>query len=194
MLIAFHKPIDVLSQFTSVADGRPTLADFGFPPRVYPLGRLDADSEGLLLLSDEGHLNARLLHPKHGHTRRYWAQVERTPSLEALKALAAGPRIQGRQALPCRVWILEPQPDVPPREPPIRFRKNVPTCWICLELVEGKNRQARRLTAAVGHPTLRLIRVQIGRYELGELRLGTWRILNEKERRLVFDSSGMGKT
>jgi 23S rRNA pseudouridine2457 synthase len=186
MLIAFNKPFGVLSQFTRGPAARPTLKDFEFPPRVYPLGRLDSDSEGLLLLSDEGHLNARLLHPRRGHTRRYWAQVERIPTPQALKTLATGPRIQGRQTLPCRAWILEPQPEVPPREPPIRFRKSVPTCWVGLELVEGKNRQVRRMTAAIGHPTLRLIRVRIGQYELGELPSGTWRVLNAKERTLVF--------
>lgn len=188
MLIAFNKPFGVLSQFTPGPGARPTLMDFNFPPRVYPLGRLDADTEGLLLLSDEGHLNARLLHPKHGHARRYWAQVEKIPTPEALKAVATGTRIQGRQTLPCRAWILEPQPDMPPRDPPIRFRKSVSTCWIGLELVEGKNRQVRRMTATIGHPTLRLIRVRIGQYELGQLPAGTWRILKEKERTLVFGS------
>src|SRR5947209_4846245 len=137
MLLAFNKPYGVLSQFTSDGSPHRTLAEFNFPPGVYPLGRLDADSEGLLLLSDEPGLNARLLHPRHAHQRVYWAQVERVPSREALRDLQEGFKIQGRDTLPCAAWTLEPQPDMPPREPPIRFRKNVPTCWIGLALVEG---------------------------------------------------------
>ncbi len=186
MLIAFHKPFGVLSQFTSDGSPNRTLADFGFPPRVYPLGRLDADSEGLLLLSDEPGLNARLLHPRQGHKRVYWAQVERVTTAEALRELEKGLVIQGRKTLPCRAWLLEPQPQVPPRQPPIRFRKTVPTCWLGLELAEGRNRQVRRMTAAAGHPTLRLIRVQIGAFQLGSLAPGCWRALSGKERALVM--------
>src|SRR5579859_217994 len=169
MLIAFNKPFGVLSQFTSDGSANRTLADFGFPKKVYPLGRLDADSEGLLLLSDEAALNTRLLHPHHAHQREYWAQVERVPERAALEQLSKGVLVQGRRTLPCKAWVLEPQPDVPPREPPIRFRKAVPTCWVGLQLIEGKNRQVRRMTAAVGHPTLRLIRVRIGAFEIGAL-------------------------
>src|ERR1044071_3456873 len=141
MLIAFHKPYGVLSQFTP--DGSPNrpLAEFGFPKNVYPIGRLDADSEGLLLLSDEAALNERLLHPHRAHEREYWAQVERIPTPDALRRLENGVTIQRRKTLPCRAWMLDPQPDIAPRDPPIRFRKNVPTCWIGLELIEGKNRQ-----------------------------------------------------
>ena len=186
MLIAFHKPYGVISQFTPDRSARRTLAEFGFPPRVYPIGRLDADSEGLLLLSDEPELNQRLLHPRRGHGRVYWARVERIPTSEALKQLSNGVAVQGRKTLPCRAWILDPQPDLPPRDPPIRFRKNVPDCWIGLELVEGKNRQVRRMTAAIGHPTLRLIRVRIGGFELRELPPGTWRALTQAERALVL--------
>ena len=187
MLIAFHKPFGVLSQFT--ADGSPNrpLAGFGLPPRVYALGRLDADSEGLLLLSDEPGLNTRLLDPEHGHPRTYWAQVERVPDAEALRRLGSGGLvIQGHRTRPCRAWMLDPQPEIPPRDPPIRVRKNVPDRWIGLELHEGKNRQVRRMTAAVGHPTLRLIRVRIGDLELGDLAAGSWRELGPAERRLVF--------
>src|SRR5690242_11017264 len=160
MLIAFHKPYGVLSQFTP--DGSPNrpLAEFGFPKGVYPIGRLDADSEGLLLLSEEAELNQRLLHPKQAHEREYWVQVERVPTAEVLRELGKGVLVQGRKSLPCRAWLLEPQPEMPPREPPIRFRKTVPTCWLGMELTEGKNRQVRRMTAAVGHPTLRLMRVR----------------------------------
>ncbi len=186
MLIAFHKPYGVLSQFTEEVPGQPTLAKFGFPPRVYPIGRLDADSEGLLLLSDEPALNERLLDPRHEHRRNYWAQVERVPTSEALKQLEQGVVIQGRKTLPGRVCLLDPQPVVPPREPPIRLRKRVPDCWIALELVEGKNRQVRRMTAAIGHPTLRLIRVKFGGLELGDLAAGQWRRLSLAERESLW--------
>ena len=186
MLIAFHKRYGVLSQFTRDGSDFRTLAEFGFPPRVYPIGRLDADSEGLLLLSDETELNERLLHPRHGHRRVYWAQVERIPTADALRKLAKGVLLQGRKPLPCRAWLLKPQPELRPRDPPIRFRKNVPDCWIALELVEGRNRQVRRMTAAIGHPTLRLIRVRIGKFQLGDLPAGKWKILTALERKLVL--------
>ena len=186
MLIAFHKPYGVLSQFTPDGSPHRTLAEFGFPKGVYPIGRLDAESEGLLLLSDEPELNARLLHPSRGHTRTYWAHVERVPSAEALAELERGVVIGGRRTLPCRAWLLDPQPQMPPRDPPIRFRKNVPDAWIAIALVEGRNHQVRRMTAAVGHPTLRLVRVQIGELELGELAAGSWRELGKSERARVF--------
>ncbi len=185
MLLAFHKPFGVLSQFTSEASPHRTLADFGFPKNVYPVGRLDAESEGLLLLSDEPSLNQRLLHPRYAHQREYWAQVEGIPSTQALAKLQSGLVIQGRKTLPCRAWLLQPQPDMPPRDPPIRFRKTVPASWLGLELLEGKNRQVRRMTAAIGHPTLRLLRVRIGRFQLRNLRPGAWRELDSAERELV---------
>ena len=189
MLIAFNKPYGVLSQFTSDGSPHRTLSEFNLPPGVYPIGRLDSDSEGLLLLSDEPELNERLLHPRHGHKRIYWAQVERVPEPAALAKLASGPIVQGRQALPCRAWLLDPQPEVPPRDPPIRFRKNVATAWIGLGLTEGKNRQVRRMTAAIGHPTLRLVRVQIGGYKLPiDLRPCMWKELSGPERKLVQGS------
>ena len=186
MLLAFHKPYGVVSQFTPDGSRHRTLADFGLPPRVYPIGRLDAESEGLLLLSDEPDLNARLLHPARGHVRTYWAQVERVPAAEALAQLERGVSIGGRMTLPCSAWLLDPQPVMPPREPPIRFRKNVPDAWIGLELIEGKNHQVRRMTAAVGHATLRLVRVKIGALELGDLAPGKWRELPAAERARVF--------
>jgi 23S rRNA pseudouridine2457 synthase len=186
VLIAFHKPYGVLSQFTEDGSANKTLSEFNFPKGVYPLGRLDADSEGLLLLSDEGELNAKLLHPRRGHTRTYWAQVERVPDAAALAEMERGVVIQGYQALPCKVTLLEPAPEVSPRVPPIRFRKSVPDAWLELVLNEGKNRQVRRMTAAVGHPTLRLIRVAIGEFKLGVLGAGEWKELKEEERRLVF--------
>ena len=189
MLIAFHKPFGVLSQFTVESPGQRTLAEFGFPKNVYPIGRLDADSEGLLLLSDEPALNEKLLHPRHAHEREYWAQVEKIPTPDALKELERGVMIQNRQTLPCRAWLLDPQPAVPPREPPIRYRKSVPDCWIGLELIEGKNRQVRRMTAAIGHPTLRLLRVRIGALRLEELQAGKWQELDSAGREKVFAAS-----
>jgi len=190
VLIAFNKPYGVLSQFSGDGSANRTLAEFGFPPRVYPIGRLDADSEGLLLLSDEPALNARLLHPRRAHRRVYWVQVEGIPGAEALRQLSRGVVIQGRKTLPCRALLLEPPPSVPPRQPPIRFRKTVPDGWLALELVEGKNRQVRRMTAAVGLPTLRLLRVRIGDFQPSDLPPGTWRILAAAERTLVLAGSG----
>jgi 23S rRNA pseudouridine2457 synthase len=181
VLIAFNKPFGVLSQFTS--DGSPNhpLAQFGFPPGVYPIGRLDADSEGLLLLSDEPEWNQRLLHPGKGHERVYWAQVERIPAEEALNRLRTGLKLKEFATLPCKARILDPQPELWPRTPPIRFRKSVPDCWIELVLTEGKNRQVRRMTAAIGHPTLRLVRVKIGGFELGRLEPGHWKALTAND-------------
>ena len=213
MLIAFNKPFGVLSQFTGDGSANRALAEFGFPKNVYAIGRLDADSEGLLLLSDEPAWNEKLLHPRHAHEREYWAQVEKIPTRETLNQLQHGVLIQERKTLPCRAWLLEPQPEVipvtvaasrqsaaicseeqsaalcrdaatpklPPRNPPIRFRKSVPDCWIGLELIEGKNRQVRRMTAAIGHPTLRLLRVRIGNFRLGDLPAGQWRALSAEE-------------
>ncbi len=189
MLLALHKPYGVLSQFTPEPGSRwRTLADFGLPKNVYALGRLDADSEGLLLLSDEAGLNSRLLDPVHGHRREYWVQVERIPTDAALAQLARGVTIGDYRTQPCTVRRLEPAPALPPRDPPIRMRQSVPDCWLALELSEGKNRQVRRMTAAVGHPTLRLVRVRIGALTLESLTLasGRWRELTAAERRSVF--------
>jgi 23S rRNA pseudouridine2457 synthase len=189
VLLAFNKPYGVVSQFTGGGTPHRTLAESGFPPGVYPIRRLDADSEGLLLLSDEPGLNERLLHPRHAHGREYWAQVERVPSQESLRKVSQGLVIHGREVLPCRAWLLDPQPELPHRDPPIRFRKTVHTCWIGLELTEGKNRQVRRMTAAIGHPTLRLVRARIGGLWLGTLAAGTWRELTARERQLALDRS-----
>ncbi len=187
MLIAFNKPYGVLSQFTPDGSPNQPLANFGLPKEVYPIGRLDADSEGLLLLSDEAALNQRLLHPRNAHEREYWVEVEKIPIADAVKELAQGVVIQGRKTLPCHARILEPQPEMPPRVPPVRFRKSVPTCWLALELVEGKNRQVRRMTAAIGHPTLRLVRVRIGRFTLGNISAGSWINLTPEQRKLVLN-------
>lgn len=187
MLIAIHKPYGVLSQFTPDVPGQRTLAEFGLPPNVYAVGRLDLDSEGLLLLSDEKGLNSRLLDPRAAHWRRYWAQVEGTPEEAQLALLRAGVKIGDSQTLPAKVQMVEP--DVPPRDPPIRERKSIPTAWIEIELREGKNRQVRRMTAAVGLPTLRLIRVRIGEFALPmDLLPGQWRELNAMERSQVWES------
>ncbi|HJT80169.1 MAG TPA: pseudouridine synthase [Chthoniobacterales bacterium] len=188
MLIAFNKPYGVISQFTSDGSSQHrTLAEFGFPKGVYPIGRLDAESEGLLLLCDEPELNTKLLHPDNAHVRVYWAQVERVPDADALNKLEDGVVIRGHKTLPCRAYTIDPQPNnIPPRDPPIRFRKNVPDVWVGLELTEGKNHQVRRMTAAVGHPTLRLIRVRIGAFSLGDLKVGEWRELTPNERSLLF--------
>src|SRR5215471_18507188 len=190
MLLAFHKPYGVLSQFTGDGSKNRTLAEFHLPKAVYPIGRLDADSEGLLLLSDETELNQRLLLPRHAHEREYWVQVEGIPSPEALDRLSRGVVVQGRKTLPSRVAPLDPQPEIPPRQPPIRVRKTVPTSWISLELIEGRNRQVRRMTAKVGHPTLRLIRVRIGAFRLGSLPPGSWKQLDHEERELVLRIEG----
>jgi 23S rRNA pseudouridine2457 synthase len=181
VLIAFNKPYGVLSQFTGDGSSNRPLSEFGFPKDVYAIGRLDADSEGLLLLSDEAKWNDRLLNPCHAHEREYWAQVENIPLPESLQKLSKGILIQGRKTLPCKAWLLEPQPEIPPRVPPIRFRKSVPDCWIGLQLVEGKNRQVRRMTAAIGHPTLRLLRARVGNFWLGTLPAGKWRELTATE-------------
>ena len=193
MLIAFHKPYGVLSQFTPDGSPNRTLAEFEFPRDVYPLGRLDSDSEGLLLLSDEPYLNKRLLTPEHAHSRIYWAQVERVPTAEALASLEGGVTIGAMTTLPCRVRMLAPQPLMPPRKPPIRVRKNVPDCWIALSLAEGKNHQVRKMTASIGHPTLRLIRVRIGEFDLGGLPPGVWRELTSGERARVFGGKTLAR-
>jgi 23S rRNA pseudouridine2457 synthase len=190
MLIAFYKPFDVLSQFTPDMPGQRTLAEFGFARGVYGIGRLDRDSEGLLLLSDEPDWTHRLLDPNQSHPRTYHVQVEGAPTARQFADLQAGVVVQGRRTRPARARLLEPAPTWPPRVPPIRFRKTVPDAWIALELTEGRNRQVRRMTAAVGLPTLRLIRSQIGELNLADLGLapGDWRPLNPQETTAVLTS------
>lgn len=192
MLIAFNKPYGVLSQFTPEPGSRwRTLADFGFPKGFYTLGRLDADSEGLILLSDEGGLNARLLDPAEAHRREYWVQVERVPASDALNRLSHGNLVVGDyRTRPCQARFLteSESSQIPPRNPPIRVRKSIADAWIALELTEGKNRQVRKMTAAVGHPTLRLFRVAIGDLRLASLALdpGQWKELRAEERILIW--------
>jgi 23S rRNA pseudouridine2457 synthase len=181
MLIAFNKPFGVLSQFTPDGSANRTLAEFGIPKGIYPIGRLDADSEGLLLLSDQPEWNARLLRPGEGHEREYWVQVEGVATPEKLQCLSSGVLVQGRTTLPCVVRVLEKSPDFPERNPPIRFRKTVPDCWLSIILREGRNRQVRRMTAAVSLPTLRLVRVRIGKLRLRDLEPGQWKKVQESE-------------
>lgn len=182
MVIAFHKPYGVLCQFTPDQPGQRTLAEFGFPKGVYPLGRLDMDSEGLLLLSNEPGLNGRLLDPSNAHPRTYHVQVEGEPDSRSIDRLSEGTIvIQGHRCLPCQVSILDPRPAHPPRIPPIRVRKEIPDTWISITLKEGKNRQVRRMTAAVGHPTLRLLRVSIGNFSDPSLLPGQWKVIDGYE-------------
>lgn len=185
MIIVCNKPYGVLSQFTpEPGSAWDTLAGLGLPKDVYPVGRLDADSEGMLVLSDERNLVAKLLEPERAHPRKYWVQVEGTIDSNALNTLQQGVEIHGRMTKPCNAMFLREPLDIPERTPPIRVRRTVPTSWIALELTEGRNRQVRKMTAAVGYPTLRLMRVRIGGLDLGSLNIavGSWCILNDRQR------------
>lgn len=187
MLVAFHKPYGVLSQFQPPdprggASSHATLAGFALPKGIYPIGRLDGDSEGLLLLTDEQALVNALLPPERRHPRSYWVQVEGNPTDAALARLAAGPQLGAERTRPCEAMRLMAAPPVGERSPPIRKRLTVPDAWLELTLTEGKNRQVRRMTAAVGHPTLRLVRFRIGAFELGDLPPGAWKQLGNSER------------
>ena len=185
-VIALHKPYGYVSRFTDEA-GHPGLASLLPVPDVYAAGRLDHDSEGLLLLTDDGALAHALTDPRRGHPRTYWVQVERVPDAAALAALARGVVVQGRRTRPAQARRLDAPPPLPPRGVPIRFRKSVPTAWLELTLREGRNRQVRRMTAAVGHPTLRLVRAALGPLRLIELGLapGEWRELRRDEERAL---------
>jgi 23S rRNA pseudouridine2457 synthase len=179
--LLFHKPYDVLSQFSGE---RRSLGDYIPVPDVYPVGRLDRDSEGLMLLTSDGRLQHRLTDPRYEHEKTYWAQVEGLVTDEALQRLRMGVDVQDYRTRPARARLLA-DPGLPPREPPVRFRAAIPTSWIELVLTEGRNRQVRRMTAATGFPTLRLIRVGIGPLRLGELAPGEWRELTAQERKLL---------
>jgi 23S rRNA pseudouridine2457 synthase len=176
--IIFNKPFGVLCQFSGERD---TLKKYIAIKDVYPVGRLDRDSEGLALLTDDGELQHQLSDPKFGHPRTYWVQVEGTPEEEALRPLREGVTIQGYRTRPALARLLPAEPVLPPRDPPIRFRKSVPVSWIEITLSEGRNRQVRRMTAAIGHPTLRLVRVAIGHLRLEGLKPGEWRELTAHE-------------
>jgi 23S rRNA pseudouridine2457 synthase len=183
--LKLFKPFDVLTQFTDES-GRATLKEFVPVAGVYPVGRLDRDSEGLLLLTDDGPLAHRLTDPRHDHPKTYLAQVEKIPDLKALDALRRGIKLSDGPTKPVEVTLLEAEPDLPERPVPIRFRKNVPTAWLRLVLREGRNRQVRRMTAAVGFPTLRLVRIAVGPITLDGLQPGEWRDLDEQERRSLL--------
>lgn len=172
--VLFHKPYGVLSQFTP-EDGARSLAEFDLPSGIYPAGRLDKDSEGLLLLTDDGPLIEQLLNPRNAKPKTYWALVERAPDEAALQRLRSGLRIEDYQTRPCQAKILAPQPEVPPRTPPVRVRKTVQDVWLEITLIEGKNRQVRKMTAAIGHPTLRLVRQSLANLSLAGLLPGQWR-------------------
>jgi 23S rRNA pseudouridine2457 synthase len=188
--LLFNKPFQVLSQFSPEGDKK-TLADFliGIPKNIYPVGRLDFDSEGLLLLTNDTSLNQKLLHPKSGHKKSYFVQVEGSPNAEQLERLQKGVTISvnGKQhkTLPAKIELIEP-PNFPERNPPVRFRKNIPTAWLSITIGEGKNRQVRKMTAAVGLPTLRLVRVAIGGLWLANLQAGAYKNLSTKELELIF--------
>ncbi|NET02458.1 MAG: rRNA large subunit pseudouridine synthase E [Sphaerospermopsis sp. SIO1G1] len=179
--ILFHKPYGVLSQFTQESPQHITLKEYIDVPNVYPVGRLDWDSEGLMLLTNDGKLQHRLANPRFAHKRTYWVQVERIPDSQAIQKLCTGVKIKDYHTRPAQVQLLLEEPTVSDRQPPIRYRKNVPTAWLEITLTEGKNRQVRRMTAAVGFPTLRLIRVSIAHLKLDNLPLGQWRILKTGE-------------
>ena len=172
MLLLFNKPFDVLCQFTD-AENRRTLADFVTEKGVYPAGRLDRDSEGLVLLTDDGPLQHRISHPRHKLLKTYWAQVEGEPDPQALEKLSKGVVLKDGKTAPAQAHII-PAPAVWTRDPPIRYRAEIPTTWIELSISEGRNRQVRRMTAAVGYPTLRLIRYQVGPWTLDKLAPGQW--------------------
>lgn len=183
--IAINKPYGVLPCFTD-QDGRPTLADYVAIPGVYAAGRLDLDSEGLLLLTSDGTLAHHITDPQHKLPKVYLAQVERIPNEEALEQLRQGVLLNGKKTRPAEVRLLPDDPQLPDRPVPIRFRKNVPTAWVEITLREGLNRQVRRMTAAVGHPTLRLVRVAIGPVVLGDLPPGQWRDLTSSEIQQIY--------
>lgn len=186
--ILFYKPFGALSQFSGAGH---TLKQYIPVDDVYPVGRLDHDSEGLLVLTNDGDLQHRLTDPKFQHPRTYWAQVEGIPQPDALRRLVEGVILQGRRTLPAQVRLLSEEPALPPRNPPIRFRKSVPAAWIELTLTEGRNRQVRRMTAAVGHPTLRLVRVAIGDLSLRGLQPGQWRDLTAEELERLIGKKSM---
>ncbi|MBI5477175.1 MAG: pseudouridine synthase [Ignavibacteriales bacterium] len=186
--IILNKPYATLCQFTD-SEGRDTLGNYGpFPKDLYPAGRLDADSEGLVLLTNDGLLKSFLLEPRYKHPRTYLAQIERIPSEESLEKLRNGIIIEKKKTLPAEIRMLKEEPVIPPRPVPVRFRKNVPTCWLEIKLIEGRNRQVRKMTAAIGNPTLRLIRIMIDTISMEGLNPGESRELTEQEQEALIYS------
>ncbi len=193
--ILFHKPYGVLCQFTDKSSGKNhhTLKDYISLPLIYPVGRLDLNSEGLLLLTDNGQVQHKVSHRKFRHLRTYWAQVERIPDAEALHKLSQGVQLKNYRTRQAKVRVMSEEPSLPPRNPPIRYRKNIPTCWLEINLTEGRNHQVRKMTAAVGFPTLRLVRasITIGKgkkakeLSLKGLEPGQWRYLTLKEQEVL---------
>ena len=181
-VILFNKPFGVLSQFTdkgTEGSPRPTLSAYIDEKGFYPAGRLDRDSEGLMVLTDNGALQARISHPKYKLAKTYWVQVEGTPEDSALAALRSGVTLKDGQTKPAKVTRIDPPAELWDRDPPVRFRKSVPDAWLSITITEGRNRQVRRMTAHVGLPTLRLIRASVGQWDLNTLRPGAWRFASE---------------
>jgi 23S rRNA pseudouridine2457 synthase len=179
-IVLFNKPYGVLTQFTD-SSGRPTLGDYIQVPGVYAAGRLDADSEGLVVLTDDGALQARISHPRHKLAKVYWVQVEGIPDEAALARLRAGVDLGDFVTRPCRARLFEEPASLWPRVPPIRYRAATPTSWLEIAIAEGKNRQVRRMTAKIGFPTLRLVRWSVGEWALGDLPTGQWRMLGAND-------------
>ena len=188
--LLFYKPYGVLTSFTD-PEGRPALRDFIPVPDVYAAGRLDQDSEGLLFLTDDGLLGHRLAHPRFKQPKTYLVQVEGSPGPDALAALRSGVLVKGERTQPAQVTLLAGEPDLPPRPVPIRYRPSVPTAWLEITLHEGRKRQIRHMTAAVGHPTLRLVRVAIGPLTLAGLQPGQWRDLRPQELAALRQALGL---
>lgn len=177
-LLLFNKPYGVLTQFTD-AEGRTTLADYIDAPGVYAAGRLDRDSEGLIVLTDDGRVQHRIANPKHAMSKAYWVQVEGEPTESALQALRDGVALKDGPTKPAKVRRIDTPRTLWPRDPPVRYRKTVPTAWLALTISEGRNRQVRRMTAAIGYPTLRLIRYRVGSWTLDGLAPGEWHLVED---------------
>lgn len=185
MMISIYKPFQMLSQFSTDGSKNTTLSELNLPKSVHPIGRLDADSEGLLLFTNEHGWEDKLLHPKRNHGKTYWAQVDGAVTPEGIKKLSNGLVIQGKPTKKCEARTIEQPTCLPERIPPVRFRKSVPTTWLEVVLYEGRNRQLRRMTAAIGHPSLRIVRAAIGSYRLENWMPGSWSELTPEQKKLL---------